>query len=151
MMGRIASMFGSSLLDSGGLERLFPSPAQLANAAVERAGVASPRAEAIRILARQGVLGPGTAEYVALRASGEPDAFPGEDRLLRRMAGGTSASELVRRSEAWRPWRAYAAVLLWQGWNDEARRKTHARSNQGSLGRIRSRGSLGKRAAHGAG
>jgi AraC family transcriptional regulator of adaptative response / DNA-3-methyladenine glycosylase II len=152
MMGRIASMFGSSLLDSGGLERLFPAPAQLANAAFERAGVAPSRAEAIRTLARQGVLGPGTAEYVALRASGEPDAFPGEDRVLRHMAGAATASELERRSEAWRPWRAYAAVLLWQVWNDQARRKMHAQSKQqSSMGRVRSHGSLGKLAAHGAG
>jgi AraC family transcriptional regulator of adaptative response / DNA-3-methyladenine glycosylase II len=55
-----------------------------------------------------------TAQYVAMRALGEPDAFPSGDRVLRRMAGAPTARELERRSEAWRPWRAYAVMLLWQ-------------------------------------
>jgi AraC family transcriptional regulator of adaptative response / DNA-3-methyladenine glycosylase II len=66
-------------------------------------------------------LGPWTAHYVALRL-GEPDAFPASDLGLRRglarqVGDGTgpvpSAAELTWRAEAWRPWRALAAVLLW--------------------------------------
>ena len=96
------------------------------------------RAEAIRSLARRVIEGsitfgpcidgraaiaalsalPGigdwTAEYIAMRALGEPDAFPRGDLVLRRLAGGLTARELDRRSEAWRPWRAYAVMLLWQ-------------------------------------
>jgi AraC family transcriptional regulator of adaptative response / DNA-3-methyladenine glycosylase II len=48
-----------------------------------------------------------------MRALGEPDAFPIGDRALRRIAGARSARELARRAEPWRPWRAYAAMLLW--------------------------------------
>ena len=50
--GRIASLFGSPVADGGGLERLFPTPAQLARAPLERAGVMPARAETIRHLAR---------------------------------------------------------------------------------------------------
>ena len=141
--GRIASMFGSPVAAGRGLERLFPTPAQLANSAVERAGVMPTRAETIRSLARQVAQGtlalssciegdatvralkaiPGigdwTAAYIAMRALGEPDAFPSDDRVLRRMAGDRTARELDRRSEAWRPWRAYAVMLLWQGATDD--------------------------------
>ena len=57
------------------------------------------------------------AEYVALRALGEPDAFPAADPELRHIAGfsnrSLSPSELEARAEAWRPWRGYAAMHLW--------------------------------------
>jgi AraC family transcriptional regulator of adaptative response / DNA-3-methyladenine glycosylase II len=62
-------------------------------------------------------IGPWTARYVAMRALAEPDAFPDGDLGLRRVLGTAgkpaSAAELRRASEAWRPWRAYAAILLW--------------------------------------
>ena len=46
--------------------------------------------------------------------SGDPDAFPHGDLALRKAAGGIADRELLRRAEAWRPWRAYAALLLWR-------------------------------------
>lgn len=58
-------------------------------------------------------VGPWTVEYIALRAMGDPDAFPAHDLVLRRALGGLSAVEAVRRAEAWRPWRGYAAQHLW--------------------------------------
>jgi AraC family transcriptional regulator of adaptative response / DNA-3-methyladenine glycosylase II len=63
-------------------------------------------------------VGEWTAQYIALRALREMDAFPASDiGLLRGAAaidglGSTSAS-LLNRAEAWRPWRAYAAQHLW--------------------------------------
>jgi AraC family transcriptional regulator of adaptative response / DNA-3-methyladenine glycosylase II len=63
-------------------------------------------------------VGPWTAQYIALRALREPDAFPQADvGLLRAMAGPDGVrptpSALLARAEAWRPWRAYAAQHLW--------------------------------------
>lgn len=140
--GRVASMCGSAAVESGTLNRLFPTPMQLANAPLERAGIIAARAGAIRGLARrvaektisfgpfvnqdemvtvlQSVPGIGdwTASYIAMRALGEPDAFPSGDLVLRRMAGVVSPRELEARAEAWRPWRAYAVILLWQGATD---------------------------------
>ena len=54
-----------------------------------------------------------TAEYIAMRALREPDAFPSTDLGLLR-ALDLTPSALAEASEAWRPWRAYAALLLWQ-------------------------------------
>jgi AraC family transcriptional regulator of adaptative response / DNA-3-methyladenine glycosylase II len=70
-----------------------------------------------RLSAIRGV-GEWTAQYIALRAAREPDAFPASDVGLLRGAttrGGrrVTAQELVRRAERWRPFRAYAAEHLW--------------------------------------
>jgi DNA-3-methyladenine glycosylase II len=51
--------------------------------------------------------GPWTVEYVALRALRDPDAWPASDLWLERAAAGLDP-------ERWRPWRAYAAMVLWQ-------------------------------------
>jgi 3-methyladenine DNA glycosylase/8-oxoguanine DNA glycosylase len=58
-------------------------------------------------------IGKWTAQYVAMRALGEPDAFPSGDIGLLRALALKRSQELERRSEAWRPWRAYAAMYLW--------------------------------------
>jgi 3-methyladenine DNA glycosylase/8-oxoguanine DNA glycosylase len=52
-------------------------------------------------------LGPWTVEYIAMRALRDPDAWPGSDLHLRRVAGAVDPGR-------WRPWRAYAAMVLWQ-------------------------------------
>lgn len=64
-----------------------------------------------RLVALPGV-GPWTAEYVALRALADPDAWPGTDLVLARAASGLDVERL-------RPWRAYAAVHLWTQYSEE--------------------------------
>jgi AraC family transcriptional regulator of adaptative response / DNA-3-methyladenine glycosylase II len=59
-------------------------------------------------------IGPWTAHYVAMRALREPDAFPHGDLALRKATGMISDRELLARAEAWRPYRAYATMLLWR-------------------------------------
>jgi AraC family transcriptional regulator of adaptative response / DNA-3-methyladenine glycosylase II len=123
-----------------GLTHLFPSPAALAAADLAGIGLTRAREAALRSLAlavsagavdfaappeavaRSLMAVPGlgawTAQYVALRALAEPDAFPASDLVLRRVAAGAKAPlterALVARAEAWRPWRAYAASHLWR-------------------------------------
>ena len=58
-------------------------------------------------------IGPWTAHYIAMRALRHPDAFPAGDLGLRK-AMNFDDNALRRRSEKWRPYRAYAAMLLWQ-------------------------------------
>ena len=72
-----------------------------------------------RLLAIPGI-GPWTVEYIALRAFGEPDAFPASDLALRRAlhdkrAGGEAPGERAvgKLAEPFRPFRAYAAMHLW--------------------------------------
>jgi AraC family transcriptional regulator, regulatory protein of adaptative response / DNA-3-methyladenine glycosylase II len=138
-VGRIVECAGRRIKNSEpGLNSLFPTPAALAKSDLEGLGVPKTRIATIQAVARAvlqgkldfsassdcllGVLsklpgvGRSTAEYVALRALGEPDAFPASDSDLRRLAGAErplSKLELNIRAEAWRPWRGYAAMHLW--------------------------------------
>jgi AraC family transcriptional regulator of adaptative response / DNA-3-methyladenine glycosylase II len=59
-------------------------------------------------------IGPWTAHYIAMRALREPDAFPHSDLGVRKAAGMISDRELLARADAWRPFRAYATMLLWR-------------------------------------
>jgi AraC family transcriptional regulator of adaptative response / DNA-3-methyladenine glycosylase II len=132
LAGRLVARFGEPLEGSeDGLTHVFPRPEALVDADVAAIGIPGARAETIRHLARAAStgavtldatapfaetraglvslpgIGPWTAEYVALRVLRDPDAYPAGDLGLRN-AGATPA-----RAEAWRPWRAYAAVHLW--------------------------------------
>jgi AraC family transcriptional regulator, regulatory protein of adaptative response / DNA-3-methyladenine glycosylase II len=137
LAGRIASSFGTPFCGVGKVTHIFPSPEVLADAKLASIGLPKARAEAIRALARAvaerrisfervadtGVLlsrlceipgiGNWTAQYIAMRALGEPDAFPSGDLGLLRTLNLKTARELERRAEAWRPWRAYAVMCLW--------------------------------------
>lgn len=64
-----------------------------------------------RLLALPGV-GPWTAEYLAMRALGHPDAFPATDLVLAQSAAALGISPSPR--ESWAPWRSYAALHLWR-------------------------------------
>lgn len=117
---------------------MFPAPAALAEADVAAIGLPAARAEAIRTFSRAVAegridlsaaadpqefrtrlvalpgLGEWTAQYIAMRALNDPDAFPASDLGLLKASGCKTARELEARAEAWRPWRAYAAIYLWQ-------------------------------------
>jgi AraC family transcriptional regulator of adaptative response / DNA-3-methyladenine glycosylase II len=63
-------------------------------------------------------IGEWTAQYIALRAVREMDAFPATDIGLLRSAASIDGTKvtptnLLDRAESWRPWRAYAAQHLW--------------------------------------
>ncbi len=78
------------------------------------------------------------AQYVAMRALRDPDAFPAADPVLRRIAGTRTTRELDFRSEAWRPWRAYAAILLWQSADNISAHRLARPIRAESIGDIRS-------------
>lgn len=148
--GRVAERWGAPFVGSQALTRLFPTPAELADARFEDAGITGSRSATLRSLARLvrngGVtfdgadplvalgaiagIGDWTTQYVAMRALNEPDAFPSGDLVLRHMAGDCTARELERRSQAWRPWRAYAVLLLWQAARDRDERTRRTRHAQ---------------------
>jgi DNA-3-methyladenine glycosylase II len=71
------------------------------------------------MLAMPGI-GPWTVGYVAMRALRDPDAWPEADLVLmqaiaRRDPTLAKAAQKRARTERWRPWRAYAAMHLWNG------------------------------------
>ncbi|HLK34675.1 MAG TPA: AlkA N-terminal domain-containing protein, partial [Terriglobales bacterium] len=137
LAGRLVQAYGKPISGMGNLTHQFPTPEVLAEANVCSIGLPRARGETIRALARavhdghlkfEGVvdceeflarlceipgIGRWTAQYVAMRALGEPDAFPSGDIGLLRATGVTSSRALEQRAEVWRPWRAYAAMYLW--------------------------------------
>jgi len=145
LAARLVSRVGRRIAaDGDGLTHLFPAPEALAVADLDGLGLTSARVGALRALAQattEGALdltapveevtaalvalpglGDWTAQYVALRALGEPDAFPAADLVLRRAAaaGGAplTARALASRAEVWRPWRGYAVLHLWRAASD---------------------------------
>lgn len=125
-----------------GLDRLFPGPERLAGLDPESLPMPRARGRALAAIARMTLedgqlFGPGqdlesavrrltalpgvgawTAQYIAMRALREPDAFPHSDLALLRAAADPEGRRptpeaLLARAEAWRPWRAYAAAHLW--------------------------------------
>jgi AraC family transcriptional regulator, regulatory protein of adaptative response / DNA-3-methyladenine glycosylase II len=137
LAGRLVEKFGEPISASAGLTHLFPSPEALADADLASAGMPRARAVTLRAFARavckgqisfEGIveseafrarlcelpgIGEWTAQYVAMRALGDPDAFPSGDLGLLRALDLQDPRELERRADAWRPWRAYAAMYLW--------------------------------------
>ncbi|MGH2559327.1 MAG: AlkA N-terminal domain-containing protein [Thermomicrobiales bacterium] len=147
LAGRLVEEFGVAVDDPAahalGLTHLFPSPDRLAGADIAALGL-MPGARAVALSALAGavaadpaLLGPyrdlegaivqlrslpgigeWTAQYIAMRALREPDAFPAADAgLLRAMTAPSgrrpAPAELLARADGWRPWRAYAAMHLW--------------------------------------
>lgn len=141
---RLAQRFGQPLPGdfAEGFAHLFPTPEALVEADVASIGLPRKRADTVRAIARAVVdgavdirgertleefaarwcalpgIGPWTAQYIALRALGHPDAFPAEDLVLQKAVptdgSRLSAKALSTRAEAWRPWRAYAVIQLWR-------------------------------------
>jgi AraC family transcriptional regulator of adaptative response / DNA-3-methyladenine glycosylase II len=137
--GRLAALHGDIVNDAaGGLNRLFPLPdalvdAQLAMPSTRRAtfsgliaaftsgrlvlGPGSDRVEALRVLTTLSGIGPWTTHVIAMRALGDPDAFPETDLGVRRAAEHlglpATPAALVERARPWRPWRSYAVQYLW--------------------------------------
>ncbi len=147
LAGRLVARHGTPLeVPKGGLTHVFPTPMQLASADLSWLPMPHARSQCLGSLARalmddpQLLLGhasledavaklralPGvgewTAHYIAMRALAEPDAFPAADVGLQRALASDgvrpSAKQMLARAEAWRPWRAYAALHLWASLSD---------------------------------
>ena len=133
--GRLVQRCGTALqTPNGSLTHLFPTAAQVAAARLDGLGLTGARIRTLRAVAESVAadelvldptadreatrarlaavpgVGPWTVDYVAMRALGDPDAFPATDLVVRRALDRTAPA----RSERWRPWRAYAAMHLWQ-------------------------------------
>jgi len=148
LAARLVARFGEPIVTPfEGLTQLFPSAATLAEAtpdSIGTLGIVRSRVGAIQALARAVVEGridlspaapmaetlaalgelPGvgawTTELVALRVLAWPDAFPASDIGVMRALGAANPAAAAAQAEAWRPWRSYAVMQLWQSLADNA-------------------------------
>lgn len=138
LAARLVQAYGTAVAANNGLTHLFPSPQLLAASNLASIGVPGSCAATIRSLARAVLdgglsftdvgdvnaflirfqklpgIGDWTARYIAMRAFGDPDAFPSSDLGLLHASSVRNPAEMEIRSRVWRPWRAYAAIYLWQ-------------------------------------
>lgn len=157
LAGRLVAHLGEPLdTPDGGLTHLFPEPSAIPRVApevlAEALAMPTARREALRslssALAEGGlILDPGsdreevrrrllslrgigawTADYVAMRALGDPDAFPATDlgvrRAVERLGQSGDPASVADLAERWRPWRAYAARHLWAGLGETVAERT---------------------------
>jgi AraC family transcriptional regulator of adaptative response / DNA-3-methyladenine glycosylase II len=163
LAGRLVAALGTPAADRIGLPGLthaFPRPDRFdvtvvaglgmpqsraaALAGLSVAALADPRLfdprrdldEAVASLRALPGIGEWTAQYIAMRALRESDAFLAADVALQRRLGvdgrRPSAAELLARAERWRPWRAYAVMHLWTG-ETAAGRATSVQGNSDAL------------------
>jgi AraC family transcriptional regulator of adaptative response / DNA-3-methyladenine glycosylase II len=137
----LAGRFAAQLGEPFGTGFRFPTAAEVAAVGVDRIaklGLPGARAKALHALA-SGVasgaikldgarelevfvgelvelpgIGPWTAHYLAMRALHVPDAFPAADLGVQKVLGMAGAKAAEARAEAWRPFRAYAVMHLWE-------------------------------------
>ncbi len=155
LAGRYAEAFGQKIktpLES--LTHLTPVPELIAKAGsskIAALGVIATRASSIHAVAEAFVhdqlkleagahpealinqltsisgIGKWTAHYIAMRALRWPDAFPKEDIIIRNNLGDATAAEADTLSQAWRPWRSYAVMHIWNNMPLKKRKqKLHA-------------------------
>lgn len=143
VLGRLVAIHGTPLETTvPGLTHLFPSADVVAGLAPEQLPMPRARGRSLtglaaalasgeipldrgadrgvvreRMLALPGI-GPWTADYVTLRALGDPDVFLATDVGVRRALGRLGAAPLD--DTAWRPWRSYALLYLWNSLSEVA-------------------------------
>jgi AraC family transcriptional regulator of adaptative response / DNA-3-methyladenine glycosylase II len=140
--GRFAAAFGEPIESPfAALTTVFPAPERIAKlryGRIARLGMPGARARTVLALARAVARGklvlmpnaaveatldglralPGvgewTAHYIAMRALAWPDAIPHTDLGVMKALGETDPRRVLAAGDAWRPWRAYAMMHLWQ-------------------------------------
>jgi len=141
-LGRLVQRFGRPLgFDDPDLTHAFPEPAALAEAAPTDLGMPASRGRALvtlaaavaggdvaldrgadrgqvagSLLALPGI-GPWTADYIAMRALGDPDVFMSSDlgvrHAMQHLGLPTDPAGADAYAHRWRPWRSYAQMYLW--------------------------------------
>ncbi len=138
LAARVTHAFGAPIETCvDGLTHVFPSPDDLLDKNLGPLGVISSRSQTIvelaRAFARNDIdldhgaqpedelrkltrirgIGNWTAQYIAMRAMGWPDAFLETDAGVKKVLAPRTSKELLDMAEAWRPWRSYAVINLW--------------------------------------
>lgn len=141
LAGRLVTHHGKPLAtkhlprEFAGLGYAFPNAQALAGLDLGTSGLTATRARYLKGLAQEVAadpciienpqallelagIGPWTAQYIAMRAQRDPNAFPATDlgvrKAVQRVFGIASQKELELLADTWAPWRAYAVMHCWE-------------------------------------
>jgi AraC family transcriptional regulator of adaptative response / DNA-3-methyladenine glycosylase II len=142
LAGRLAARAGMKTIGyPEGLDYFFPRPEELTGVALDGLGITNTRQQTVKNVAAallEGVfhlrsnqsldqfrkefssvkgIGEWTVQYVAMRGLGMVDSFPAKDLgIIKALMTGQEKpkeKEILKRAESWSPYRAYAAICLW--------------------------------------
>ncbi len=163
LAGRLAQRYGHQIQTPWeDVNSVFPCPATLAGvpvAELQSVGLTRKRAETLSAFAawsrdESGTrppirslpgIGPWTESYIAMRSGADPDAFPAGDLGIHKALGlanpgsAQAAKEAERLSQAWKPFRAYAVMQLWNSLAESPASPNPAYSSPASSSRAKER------------
>ena len=112
LQGPIAGHLGPLGITSARAGTILELAKAFASGTIDGNLCAQPELEVQKLMAIPGI-GAWTAQYIAMRAMGWPDAFPHTDYGVMKALSPRPKSEIAQMAEAWRPWRSYATINLW--------------------------------------
>ena len=110
--GPMENHLGPLGITSARAKTIYELARAIAQGAINLGPCARPEAEIKKLTAIRGI-GSWTAQYIAMRAMEWPDAFLATDAGVKNALPGHTPKELLKMAEAWRPWRSYATINLW--------------------------------------
>jgi len=112
LKGPIADRLGPLGITGARAKAILELASALATGSLRLDYSGRPEAEMEKLMGIPGI-GAWTAQYIAMRAMGWPDAFLDSDYGVRKALAPRGPKEVAALAEAWRPWRSYATVNLW--------------------------------------
>ena len=110
--GPIENHFGPLGVTAARAKTIFELAQALVRGEIGFDFCAQPEEEMKKLMAIRGI-GSWTAQYIAMRAMEWPDAFLETDVGVKKALEPYTSKELLKMAEAWRPWRSYATINLW--------------------------------------
>jgi AraC family transcriptional regulator of adaptative response / DNA-3-methyladenine glycosylase II len=110
--GAVENHFGALGVTAARSRTIYELAGAITQGEIDLEFCAQPEEAIKKLMAIRGI-GSWTAQYIAMRSMEWPDAFLETDAGVKKALGSYTAKEVLEMAEAWRPWRSYATVNLW--------------------------------------
>jgi AraC family transcriptional regulator of adaptative response / DNA-3-methyladenine glycosylase II len=110
--GAVENHFGALGVTAARSRTIYELAVAITRGEIDLEFCARPEEAMKKLMTLRGI-GNWTAQYIAMRSMEWPDAFLETDAGVKKALGSYTAKEVSEMAEAWRPWRSYATVNLW--------------------------------------